>query len=104
MNKKKNKDSIFIQLDTKKLNSAFKMYESGWWTFKKYVYGKKAEQKRIDRHKIISLYILSFLKTSPFNVKGYPKKMGMGMDTDKINSFLANELFSLVLIQVLITA
>jgi len=68
LNKIVNKNSIFIQLDEQKLDSAMKTYERSWWTFKTYVYREDAEEEVIDRHKIISLYILSILAKRPFDV------------------------------------
>jgi len=37
--------------------------------FKKGIYGKNVSENRIDRHKIIALYIKSFLEVSPFYVE-----------------------------------
>jgi len=99
INKKSNKDEVFIQLDTKKLEEAFEMYECGWYTFKEHVYGEKADENRIDRHKIIALYILSFLTKRPFSVSFHPENKEVNK-----NFFLANELFSFVVMRALLAA
>jgi len=95
LNKKGNKK---IRLDDKKLESAFEMYEQNWWAFKKQVYGENAEEERIDRHKIISLYILSFLAKKPF-----VKVNSRNKCVDYYLS-LANELFCLAIMQILLSA
>jgi len=99
LNSKGNKKSTFIQLDTKKLDEAFEIYERGWWCFKEYVYGETAEEKRIDRHKIIALYILSFLIKKPFEIRVHPENK----EADR-RLFLANELFSLAVMRDLLSA
>jgi hypothetical protein len=100
LNKKGNKDSVFIQFNAERLNSALEMYERGWWNFKEHVYGKTAKEERIDRHKIIALYILAFLIKKPFSVSINPENK----DINKRPFLLANELFSLVVMQELIFA
>jgi hypothetical protein len=92
-------DFGIVQLDVKKLDEALEMYELGWWKFKEQVYKKRAKEKRIDLHKIIAIYILSFLKTEPFH-SGEPESD----DDDKEIVFLANEYFSLAIVQGLIFA
>jgi len=99
LNAKGNANSTFTQLDTAKLDEALDMYERGWWTFKEHVYGETAEEKRIDRHKIIALYILSFLVKRPFNVRVHPENK----EADR-RLFLANELFSLIVLRDLLSA
>jgi hypothetical protein len=87
------------QLDVKKLDKALEMYERGWWAFKEQVYGRKAKEELIDLHKIIAIYILSFLKTEPF----HPSEPESSEDGKEL-VFLANEYFCLVLVQGLIYA
>lgn len=99
LNSKGNENSTFIQLDTAKFDEALEMYELGWWTFKEHVYGETAEEKRIDRHKIIALYILSFLIKRPFGVRVHPQNK----EADR-RLFLANELFSFVVMRDLLAA
>ena len=89
LNEIENKDSIFVQLNAGNLGSAFEMYEQSWHRFKVHTYGSKAKEEHIDRHKIISLYILSFLAKEPFLVS-VPKNK----EADR-RLYLANELFSL---------
>jgi hypothetical protein len=100
LNDKGNRNSVFIQFDVEAFESALKMYERGWWSFKEHVYGKTAKEERIDRHKIISLYILSFLVKRPFSARISQETK----DVDKRPFLLANELFSLAILQALIFA
>jgi len=86
-----------IQLEPNTLNSALEMYEQSWNRLKIHAYGKRAKEERIDRHKIIALYILSFLAKEPFSLRGNKKNE----ITDR-RLELANELFSLEIMQELI--
>lgn len=95
-----NKNSGLIQLDAEKLEEALKMYEIGWWRFKECVYSKRAKEERIDRHKIIAIYTLSFLTKKPFSARIHPENK----DKDKERLFLANEYFSLAITLALISA
>jgi hypothetical protein len=106
LNKKVNRNSFFIHLDEQKLDSALKAYERSWWIFKTYVYREDAEEEVIDRHKIASLYILSILANRPFDVVDIEKKMVRleNKNLDNRDLFLANEIFSLAVMQVLIFA
>ena len=88
-----------VQLNTKKLDEALEMYERGWWAFKEQVYRKNAKEELIDLHKIIAIYILSFLKTEPF----HPSEPESEDDSKEL-VFLANEYFCLVIVQGLIFA
>jgi hypothetical protein len=92
-------DFGIAQLDAKKLDEALEMYERGWWSFKEQVYGKHAKEERIDLHKIIAIYILSFLKAEPFR----PSEPESDDDGKEL-AFLANEYFSLAIAQGLIFA
>jgi hypothetical protein len=92
-------DFGIVQLDAKKLDKALEMYERGWWSFKEQVYGKRSNEERIDLHKIIAIYILSFLKTEPF----HPSEPESDDDAKEL-VFLANEYFSLIIAQGLIFA
>ena len=92
-------DFGIVQLDNKKFTEALEMYELGWWKFKEHVYGRKAKEERIDLHKIIAIYVLSFLKTEPF----HPSEPETDDDSKEM-VFLANEYFSLVIVQGLIFA
>jgi len=92
-------DFGIVQLDTAKLDEALEIYERGWWAFKEQVYKKKAKEERIDLHKIIAIYILSFLKKEPF----HPSEPESDDDGKEL-VFLANEYFCLVIVQGLIYA
>jgi hypothetical protein len=99
LNDKGNKDFVFVQLNLETLKESFEMYERGWFTFKKHTYGENYSEELIDRHKIISLYILSILTKRPFDVRVHPENK----DMDKRLFFLANEMFSLVVMQFLVS-
>jgi hypothetical protein len=99
LNDEGNKDSVFVQFSLETLKESFEMYERGWFTFKKHTYGENYNEERIDRHKIISLYILSILTKRPFNVRVHPENK----DVDKRLFFMANEMFSLVVMLALIS-
>jgi len=88
-----------VQLIDKRLEDALNIYERGWWSFKEQVYKKNAKEERIDLHKIIAIYILSFLKTEPFHF-GEPESK----DDNKELAYLANEYFCLDITRVLISA
>ncbi|MCL1966789.1 MAG: hypothetical protein FWF67_02795 [Fibromonadales bacterium] len=91
-------NSIFIQLDMSRLNSALDMYEQSWRRLKIHTYGKEAIKEHIDRHKVIALYILSFLAKEPFSLRVNPKKQEVDRRLET-----ANELFSLEIMQELIS-
>jgi len=99
LNNKGSKNSTFVQLDYQKLDEALLMYEGGWYTFKEHVYGETADKNRIDRHKIISLYILSILTKRPFDVRVHPENT----KADR-RLFWANERFSFVIMRALLSA
>jgi len=92
--------SDFFQLDIKELKSAFDMYERSWETFKVHVYSEQAKEKHIDRHKVIALYILSFLAKEPFHPCNPLKQESA--DEDQRLFFLANELFSFEIMLIMI--
>ncbi len=108
LNKKGNKNSIFVQLNETKMDLALKMYERSWWIFKTFIYREKAEKERIDRHKIISLYILSILAIRPFDVRVHPQKKEIvyleNTDPENRDLFLVNELFAFRVMQILLFA
>jgi len=89
----------FIQLDTNRLDSALDMYERSWRCLKVHTYGKEAIKEHIDRHKVIALYILSFLAKEPFSLRVNPKDQEMDIRLET-----ANELFSLeIMLELLFT-
>jgi len=92
-------EAAFIQLDMGKLKSALEMYEQSWQRLKIHAYGKKAKEEHIDRHKIISLYILSFLAKEPFSLRVNPKNQSIDRRLET-----ANELFSLEIMRELISS
>jgi len=86
-----------LELNKRKFDNALDMYKRSLKSFKECVYGEKADEKRMDRHKIIALYILSFLIGKPFSVKN-PE------DKKEIVLSLANELFSLAILETILPA
>lgn len=101
MNKKWVKSPFFIELDTEKLSDALNIYKKGWWEFKEHTYEKNAKVEVIDRHKIIALYILAFLIKEPFQLRGN-KDSEENLDEDNRPVFLANEVFSFIMLQALL--
>ncbi len=94
-----NNNSVIVDYNPDKLEEALQMYKLSWNNFKKHIYQMENKDERIDRHKIASLYILSLLTKRPFYVIDPSKECG---DEDKRIFFLANELFSLMLMQSII--
>ena len=76
-------------IEVKKLEEIKNNYYKNLKIFKKKVYGKNAFEHRIDRHKIIALYIKSILEVSPFYIKNKSKQ------TKSIAKSCPNECFSL---------
>ena len=64
--------------------------------FKNKVYGKKASENKIDRHKIIALYIKSFLEVSPFYVENH-KNQTRTIIQNYPNEYFSMELMFLIL-------
>jgi hypothetical protein len=89
----------FVQLDMDRLESAFEMYEQSWRRLKAHTYGKKAKEEHIDRHKVISLYILSFLAKEPFSLRVNPINENLDRRLE-----IASELFSLEIMQELVSS
>jgi hypothetical protein len=90
LNKKGKETSVRIKFDDKKLDSALSRYVRKWAYFKSKIYGNNVDDKRIDRHKIIALYIECFLRERPFRVEGSLKDENVDL-----HFMLAHEFFSL---------
>jgi hypothetical protein len=71
-------------------------YGSNLYKFKKKVYGRGASKHRIDRHKIIALYIKSFLEVSPFYVEN-PKREERTEIQNCPNEYFSFQFMSLIL-------
>jgi hypothetical protein len=99
LNKRGKETSVRIKLDDKKLDLALNRYVHKWAHFKSKIYGDNVDDKRIDRHKIIALYIECFLKESPFRIEGYSKN-----EKIDLHFMLANEFFSLSFMEVVINS
>jgi hypothetical protein len=99
LNKKGKGKSVRVKLDDKKLDLALNRYVRKWAHFKSKIYGDNVDDKRIDRHKIIALYIECFLRESPFCVECFSKNESIDLPL-----MLANEFFSLSFLEVVINS
>lgn len=95
---KKGYGSVRIKLSETKLESALDMYERNWQKFKEGTYGEAKNDNRIDRHKIIAIYMQAFLAEKPFSLS-VPENKDMDLHFP-----LANEFFSLFFMETVITA
>ena len=91
-------NSSIVNLKIKGLDKVKDVYFKNLMAFKNKVYGKKASENKIDRHKIIALYIKSFLETSPFRVDNY------GNQNKSIIKSCPNEYFSMELMFLILLA
>ncbi|WP_461255302.1 hypothetical protein [Treponema sp. R80B11-R83G3] len=89
---------IVLKIQPKEFERVKHAYFSNLQIFKRKVYGKNVSEHRIDRHKIIALYIKSFLEISPFYTKGDNKYKRTTVQS------LPNEYFSLEIMNLIITA
>jgi hypothetical protein len=89
---------IILKIQEKEFSRVKSVYFSNLQIFKKKAYGKDASKHKIDRHKIIALYIKSFLEVSPFYVEGRKKQ-----ERTTVQS-LPNEYFSFELMNLILTA
>ena len=92
-------DGVSLEYDAQKLETALNIYEHGRRFYKDRVYGVNSYKERIDRHKIASLYTLSFLTAKPFSAVFNPQK-----EVKDKRILAANELFSLMVVQLIIAA
>jgi len=90
--------SIVLKIQEKEFNRIKSVYFSNLQIFKKNAYGKDASEHRIDRHKIIALYIKSFLEVSPFYIESHGKQKRTVVQS------LPNEYFSFELMNLILTA
>jgi len=87
-----------VKLKLKEMEKVKEIYFRNLLVFKDKVYGKKASEYRIDRHKIIALYIKSFLEVSPFYVEN------RGNQSRTIIQSCPNEYFSMELMYLILIA
>jgi len=92
------KPPIVLKIQQKEFDRVKPVYFGNLQMFKRRAFGKDADEHLIDKHKIIALYIKSFLEVSPFYIEG-PKKQ-------KITAVqsLPNEYFSFELMNFILTA
>ena len=103
--------SVILAKQEKEFDQVKITYRGNLRVFKRKVYGKKASEHNIDRHKIIALYIKSFLEVSPFYVKSRNKpfhirgsnKQEKTQKTIGVQD-LPNEFFSFELMKLILTA
>lgn len=100
-NKKGEKFSVNVKFSYDKLELALKSYKKKLAIFKIRTYGKDANNNRIDRHKIIALYIECFLKEQPFSVEGI---LNIEKNKDYLPFMLVNEFFSLAFMYAVINS
>jgi hypothetical protein len=90
--------SVLLKIQEKEFNRVKSTYFSNLQVFKRKAYGKEVNEHRIDRHKIIALYIKSFLEVSPFYTESRSKQERTAAQS------LPNEFFSLELMNLILTA
>ncbi|MCL2293390.1 MAG: hypothetical protein FWC36_00760 [Spirochaetes bacterium] len=98
VNKQPKDKTNTLVLKLQGLNLVKEAYYSNLQAFKKKAYGKNADENRIDNHKIIALYIKSFLEVSPFYLEGSSNE-----PRTEIQS-CPNEYFSFELMNLILTA
>lgn len=98
VNKEIRNEQMEIVLEKGNMDKVRYVYRRNMMSFKRKVYGKRALEHKIDRHKIIALYIKSLLEVSPFFVRNRIKQ-------EKHNVMdCPNEYFSLELMFLILTA
>ncbi|MCL2764755.1 MAG: hypothetical protein FWD40_05685 [Treponema sp.] len=68
-NKQTKEDGPEVMIKPNGLEKAKEVYFKNLMAFKNKTYGKKTSENKVDRHKMIALYIKSFLEVSPFYVE-----------------------------------
>ena len=89
---------IVLKIQEKEFNRVKSVYFSNLQIFKRKAYGKDVSEHRIDRHKIIALYVKSFLEVSPFYIESRNRQ------ERTIVQKLPNEYFSFELMNLILTA
>jgi len=89
-------DGPIVKLNPKELAKAKEVYFKNLMAFKNKVYGKKAAINKIDRHKIIALYIKSFLEVSPFHIENRSNQVKSIIQSYP-NEYFSMELMFLIL-------
>jgi len=98
INKQTGDDGPEIKLKPNGLEEVKEVYFKNLTAFKNKIYGKKAAENRIDRHKMTALYIKSFLEVSPFYVEARRNQ------NRTIIQSCPNEYFSMELMCLILTA
>jgi hypothetical protein len=96
LNNKQAGDGPMVKLKPKGLEKVKEAYFRNLKAFKAKVYGKKASRHKIDRHKVIALYIKSFLEVLPFYVENRSNKTGT-MVQNCPNEYFSMQLMFLIL-------
>jgi hypothetical protein len=89
----KKKKAQFIKIDIDRFHNIFRYYYITMTDFKQRVYGKDALDNRIDKHKILAIYIKSILVNKPFFIDSSIKNGFARIE------LLANEFFCMSLIE-----
>jgi len=95
---KQRKNPVVLKVQDREFDRVKAVYSFNLQIFKKKAYGKYVSEHKIDRHKIIALYIKSFLEVSPFYVDGH------GRQEKTVVQSLPNEFFVFELMNLILTA
>jgi hypothetical protein len=98
---KQDVNGLKVKFESKALSEVKDTYFRNLMAFKAKIYGKDVLKhettKRIDRHKIVALYIKSFLEISPFHVERSSSQCKVTIQNCP-NEFFLMELMYLILI------
>jgi len=89
-------DKIFVEYGEKTINKIEEKYSNRLSSLKKEIYGDVVGQK-IDRHKIIALYIQLFLENPLFIVSQGKENIYPGVDTLLINEYFCLDIARIIL-------
>jgi len=87
---------VVLKIQKREFNRVKAVYFGNLQVFKKRVYGKDVSEHRIDRHKIIALYIKSFLEVSPFYIESQNEQKRTVVQSFP-NEYFSFELMKLIL-------
>ena len=89
-------DKIFVKYSEKSINKIEEKYSSRLSSLKKEIYGDAVGQK-IDRYKIIALYIQLFLENPLFIILQGKENLYPGVDTLLINEYFCLDITRIIL-------
>jgi hypothetical protein len=96
---KNNSETNFVEYDSKKIDAIKKIYPVRLDSVKKEIYGERDIEtgNKIDRHKIVSLYMQLFLENPVFNVLKPAKDTYPSVKTMLINEFFCLDIMRTIL-------